>query len=516
MAYIGRTPQVGNYFTLDAITTSSTATYNLLKDGVAYVPETAYHLIVSLNGVIQAPITAYTVSGSQIIFASSLSGTDTINFITVLGDVLSVGTPSDGTVTNAKIVDMAATKLTGTIADARISASSVTQHVSDYIAWQSVQTSNFTAVAGRGYPINTTGGAITMTLPGTASVGDTIKVLDYARKWGTNALTINPNSLKFQGNTSPNPEYNTDGQAVTLTYIDTTQGWIPTVDDDVTMETPQTFTCDFLVLAGGGSGAEDIAGGGGAGGLRSSVASTGGGGSTETALQLTPSTVYTITVGAGYPAADNDAGSGSNSSIVGSDITDIVSTGGGEAGGHTGYGATSDNGQAGGCGGGARGGSGTGGAGTSGQGYAGGNGHGQGGGGGGGTGAVGVAGASNNGGNGGAGVSNSITGSAVNYGGGGGGGVTNGNSVGSGGAGGGGAGTNVQHSKGTDGSANLGGGGGGGGNSTNTDIAAGGSGVVILRIATANYSGTTTGSPTVTTDGDYKVIKFTGSGSYTA
>ena len=45
---------------------------------------------------------------------------------------------------------------------------------------------------------------------------------------------------------------------------------------------------------------------------------------------------------------------------------------------------------------------------------------------------------------------------------------------------------------------------------------AGGSGVVILRVLTSNYSGTTTGSPTVTTDGSYKVIKFTGSGSYTA
>ena len=80
MAYIGRVPQVGNYFTLDAITASSTATYNLLKGGVAYVPETAYHLFVSLNGVIQAPITAYTVSGSTITFASSLSKVVNLQF----------------------------------------------------------------------------------------------------------------------------------------------------------------------------------------------------------------------------------------------------------------------------------------------------------------------------------------------------------------------------------------------------------------------------------------------------
>jgi len=142
MAYIGRVPQVGNYFTLDAITASSTATYNLLKGGVAYVPETAYHLIVSLNGVIQAPITAYTVSGSTITFASSLSSSDTIDFITVLGDTLAIGTPSDDTVstakiqssavTDAKIADVAATKLTGSIADARVPSSAVTQHVTGY------------------------------------------------------------------------------------------------------------------------------------------------------------------------------------------------------------------------------------------------------------------------------------------------------------------------------------------------------------------------------------------------
>ena len=132
MAYIGRIPQVGNYFTLDAITTSATDTFNLLKGGVAYVPESAYHIFVSLNGVIQAPITAYTVSGSTIVFDSALASTYVIDFITVLGDTLAIGTPSDATVTDAKIVDVAATKLTGSIADARVPASAVTQHVTGY------------------------------------------------------------------------------------------------------------------------------------------------------------------------------------------------------------------------------------------------------------------------------------------------------------------------------------------------------------------------------------------------
>jgi hypothetical protein len=385
------------------------------------------------------------------------------------------------------------------------------------LEWQSsiVTTSTLTAVANKGYWIDTTSNACTITLPASASVGDTIEFSDYARNWGTNAITINQNSLNFQGYTSPNPEYNTSGQSVSIVYSGATKGWIPTVDDDVTDEVPQTITTDFLVLAGGGSGAEDLSGGGGAGGLRSSYGSTGGGGSLETALGLVEGETYTITVGAGYPASDNNPGSGSNSSISGTGITTITAIGGGEAGGETGYGSTSISGQDGGCGGGGRA-SGLGGAGTSGQGFAGGNGFGSAGGGGGGTAAVGVAGASNDAGNGGAGVSNSITGSAVNYGGGGGGGVTNGNSIGSGGSGGGGDGSNSQSAAGQDGSANLGGGGGGGGNSSNTDIAAGGSGVVILRLATADYTSTTTGSPTVTTDGTDTILKFTGSGSYTA
>jgi hypothetical protein len=58
--------------------------------------------------------------------------------------------------------------------------------------------------------------------------------------------------------------------------------------------------------------------------------------------------------------------------------------------------------------------------------------------------------------------------------------------------------------------------GGGGGGTAGTPSGAGGSGVVILRMATSRYSGTTTGSPTVTTDGSDTVIKFTGDGSYTA
>ena len=74
------------------------------------------------------------------------------------------------------------------------------------VSWQSVTTaSTLTAVAGNGYPINTTSNACTVTLPAAASVGDQIIFTDYARTWATNNLTLNPNSLNYQGNSSPNP-----------------------------------------------------------------------------------------------------------------------------------------------------------------------------------------------------------------------------------------------------------------------------------------------------------------------
>jgi hypothetical protein len=379
------------------------------------------------------------------------------------------------------------------------------------LKWQSVKTASFTAVAGEGYWINTTSGAVTVTLPASANVGDTIIFVDYARNWGTNAITINQNSLNFQGYTSPNPVYNTDGQSVRIVYSGATQGWIPTVDDDVTDEVPQPYSVDYLVVAGGGAGGGKFqSGGGGAGGMLTGTES------------LTPGTVYTITVGAGGTGvAGGDGNSGSNSSLAGTGISTITSTGGG--GGRE-YGNLS-NGISGGSGGGvgSNGDAKTGGSGTSGQGNKGGDvntvyGVPYNGSGGGGKGAVGVDGHNLGIGTGGAGLASSITGSSVTYAGGGGGSLyTSGySSYGQGGIGGGGNGGRDQDSyAGTAGTVNTGGGGGATIGSTGNAGNAGGSGVVILRIAASNYSGTTTGSPTVTDDGSFKVVKFTASGSYT-
>ncbi len=103
MPFIGKTPEAGAFRLIDSITTSATDTYALTVLGDHYFPESARNLIVSLNGVTQAPETAYTVSGSHIVFASALTANDVIDYILVIGDAVDIGTPSDGTVGNAQL-----------------------------------------------------------------------------------------------------------------------------------------------------------------------------------------------------------------------------------------------------------------------------------------------------------------------------------------------------------------------------------------------------------------------------
>jgi len=490
MAYIGKQPVVGNFVKLDAIVTSATATYNLLNGGVAYFPQTANNCIVSLNGVIQSPTSAYTISGSTIVFDSALTSSDSIDFILVLGDVLAIGTPSDGTVTSAKLASGTA----------------------GLIAWQSVQTTGFTASAGRGYPCNTTSSAFTVTLPASPSVGDTIILLDYAGTFGTNNLTLGRNSNKIHGE-AYDYKLKTNGITTAFVYVDATQGWV-LKDSGLRSESATTapYSVDFLVIAGGGGGGGTgggtgwSAGGGGAGGYRNSYSTetSGGGGSSESSLTFNVGTVYTITVGSGGAGGlANSSGAntlgtnGVDSSISGTGLTTITSTGGG--------GGASDGGaKAGGSGGGASYAHGSG-LGTANQGFLGGGTGASTGNGGGGAGEAGGTDGQKEGGD---GLSSSITGSSVARAGGGGAGAS---TPGNGGDGGGGNGSNT----GTPGNGTTNTGSGGGGGNTLNAGGSGGKGVVILRIPTANYSGTTTGSPTVTTDGSDKVIVFNDSGSIT-
>ena len=105
MAYIGKSPVIGNFVKLDAITVvNGQAAYTMQNGGSNFTDyESVNQFLVSLNGTIQAPTDSFTVSGSTLTFASNLSTGDVIDFIMVFGNSLSAGTPTDGTVSLAKL-----------------------------------------------------------------------------------------------------------------------------------------------------------------------------------------------------------------------------------------------------------------------------------------------------------------------------------------------------------------------------------------------------------------------------
>jgi hypothetical protein len=270
---------------------------------------------------------------------------------------------------------------------------------------------------------------------------------------------------------------------------------------------PGAYEITYLAVAGGGnlSSVGYLTGGGGAGGYLTGTTA------------LLKGTTYTVTVG----SAEQD------SEITGAGFITINANAGGRGNAQAGTGGPGGSGGGAGFGGTIR----AGGTATpSGQGNDGGASAGSGWGGAGGGGGAGEAGntdgppligvpptgAGSRGGFGGDGLQNSITGSSLFYAGGGGGGADadSGGTSAPGGDGGGGAGSDGSSANGTPAVANTGGG-GGGSKPYGPAAGQGGSGIVILRIPTENYSATTTGSPTVTTDGSFTVVKYTGSGSYT-
>ena len=350
------------------------------------------------------------------------------------------------------------------------------------------------------------------TVSATDPDGDTIT---YAETGGTvlstAGLTLNSSTGAISG---------TPSSTGTKTFTIRATANSKTADRQFSIVVVEAYSSSYLVIAGGGGSMGY--GGGGAGGYRNSFSTetSGRNSSTETPLTLQQGLTYTITVGAGgsnneSSGGNNYNGSGSNSSISGSNITTVTSLGGGGGRSNSStYGATGTKARDGGSGGGCTYGAnynGVIGFGTAGQGFDGGIGN-DGivsstrGGGGGGAGANGQDATGGSAGNGGAGLNSSITGSSVGRAGGGNGRANTGSWSGTGAFGGGG-GNNA-------GEVNTGGGCGGG--FTDPSSNAGGSGVVILRMLTSKYSGTTTGSPTVSTSGTDTILTFNGSGSYTA
>jgi len=107
------------------------------------------------------------------------------------------------------------------------------------------KTATFTAVSGEGYFCNTSGGAFTVNLPAGVA-GAIVSLADYAATWQTNVLTVSANgSEKIGGNTN-DVALSTEGQSVTLVYVDSTQGWINTMDS-----TSNVRGSNFITATGG-------------------------------------------------------------------------------------------------------------------------------------------------------------------------------------------------------------------------------------------------------------------------
>ena len=123
MAYLGRQPVIGNFVKLDTISVvNGQAAYTMQNNSVNFTDyATVNQFLVSLNGVIQAPTSSFTVSGSTLTFASNLATGDVIDFIIVFGNSLSAGTPTDATVTSAKLATLtSAMNFQGAASDMRL------------------------------------------------------------------------------------------------------------------------------------------------------------------------------------------------------------------------------------------------------------------------------------------------------------------------------------------------------------------------------------------------------------
>ena len=295
---------------------------------------------------------------------------DSGDTVTVAGDLKSNSLKAtDGGV----IISQSGTNITiGASGDTVSLASGASQSGfgrSGSVDWQtSIKTSNFTAASGEGYFCNTGGGAFTLTLPSSPSVGDIVALKDYGSSFATNNLTIGRGGSNLNGGAVDSVR-NTDNESLTLVYADATKGWLAveegtgfvgeqfitatggtiTTCGDFKIHTftgPGTFSVsklsgtpsensvEYVVVAGGGGGGAN-GGGGGAGGFR--FASPTLAPATYPAKPLAApagitvtATSFPITVGAG--GSNTVFNTGTSTSGANSSFSTITSAGGGHGG----------------------------------------------------------------------------------------------------------------------------------------------------------------------------------------
>ena len=115
MAYIGRQQSSGAFLKLDGISSqfnNSTTTFNLTIGGEAFYPDNPYTLLVSLGGVIQEPITSFSIIDDQITFAEAPeSGANFFCVVLATTNVAPLKTLTIGTRAGAQVLDLHGRKL---------------------------------------------------------------------------------------------------------------------------------------------------------------------------------------------------------------------------------------------------------------------------------------------------------------------------------------------------------------------------------------------------------------------
>jgi len=406
--------------------------------------------------------------GNPVVTGTTISSTWANNTLTDIANALTGSLAADGQTTASGNLNMGTNKIIN-LADPTNAQDGATKYYVDQLiaalGTMAYQNANNVAI---------TGGAVTNV------------ALDLHAQTGQMYLPVGPTALRTASPIAGLMRWNTDGGGFYEGYNGSAWQKFTTVNEG-------SYTITYVIVAGGGGGGTNAGGGGGGGGVVSNT------------LTAIPGTVFSMTIGAGGAGGSN----GSNSFITG-----IATATGGGAGGTAGPASGSAGGSG---GGGSSFGNTSGGTGVPGQGNNGGGSASNGAGGGGGGGASGASGSFPTGGAGGAGSTLTITGTTT-YTAGGGGGAVEYYQSGSGGAGGigGGGGGGATGVNGTNGTINTGGGGGGGGAGPAVAGGSGGSGQVYMSMPTANYTGTITGLPTVTTSGANTILRFTTSGTYSA
>ena len=204
--------QIGSASAADAMIISSggIVTFKddiLIKDGGTIgAASDADSITIASNGVVtfsQAPVFP---DGSIAVVDLDIDGATDIGEDLVDADLFIVDNGAGGT-------------------NRKVAASRIKTYIGGGTQWQSVKTSNYTATAGQGVFMNTTSGALTLTLPASPSIGDEVTFVDYAGTFDSNNLTIARNSSKIHG-AEEDLTVAVERAANTLVFTDSTQGWL--------------------------------------------------------------------------------------------------------------------------------------------------------------------------------------------------------------------------------------------------------------------------------------------------